>query len=897
MTDILPYCFIKRVCCRLLKRSGSACLAFFSYLLLLNPVNVRAQPTTVNNKNPEIVYHNNTMVTEPLSSEYEELLITLNVPRIGSIEIPAVIYGETAYLPVKELFDFLKIRNNLASDRRSIQGFFIDPKSIYIIDKSQHLITYGGKKFELQPSDIIITETNLYLRSGLYGQVFGLDCQFNFRSLSVNLVTSIELPALQEMKIQSMHRNLDQLKGERKADTTINRRFSVFRLGMFDWSVMNNRELNSRSHTRVTLGIGAVVAGGETNMFMNFYNDRPFKLKEQYYYWKYVNNESKVFRQVTLGKILANPSSTVYESINGIQFNNTPTTFRRSFGTFNLSDKTEPGWLVELYVNNVLVNYIRADASGFFTFEVPMVYGNSLVKLRYYGPWGEERTREQILAIPYNFIPKNQLEYNVSAGIVEDNLKSRFSRAQFNYGLSQRITIGGGTEYLSSVPGGIMPFVNASFRIRSNMFISGEHIQGVRSKGLISYRHLSNLRVELNYLRYEKDQKAVRINFLEEKKLVVSRPFRGEKYSLYSRLTLNQFTLSNAAKKSKYTSTELLMSAVAFGISSNLSTYAIIKETGIPLAYTNLSMTFRLPYRINVLPQVQYEYTRKKFSIIKAEVEKSLFSRGFLNLSYEWDLKNNDYMMGIGLRYNLSFSQASFSVRRSKNNMLTTEVVRGSILYDTKTGYIGLNNYNNVGKGGLIIAPFLDLNCNGKREEDEPAAPGLKLRINGGRIQRNERDTTIRVTGLDAYTNYFIELDKGSFDNIAWQIRKSSIRININPNHFTYLEVPVSVVSEVTGTVYLKDAGGSHGLGRIIINIYKGNSDFVARTITEADGYFSYLGLPPGEYSVKVDPEQLRKLNMKSSSEFLPVTLRKTRDGDAANGLVFILSSEDNIKE
>ena len=485
----------------------------------------------------------------------------------------------------------------------------------------------------------------------------------------------------------------------------------------------------------------------------------------------------------------------------------------------------------------------------------------------------------------------------MNAGIVEDNLKSRFSRAQLNYGLNQRITIGGGAEYLSSVPGGVMPFFNASFRIRSNMFLSGEYIQGVRSKGIISYKHPSNLRVELNYLRYDKDQKAVKINYLEEKKLVISRPFRGEKVSLFSRLTLNQFTLSNNFKKSKYTAAEMLLSAVGYGISSNLSTYAIIKETGIPFAYTNLSMTFRLPYGINVLPQVQYEYTRKNFNLLKAEVEKSLFKRGFLNLSYEWDLKNKDYMFGVGLRYNFSFSQASVSVRQSKNSMLATETLRGSILYDTRTGYVGLNNHNNVGKGGIIIAPFLDLNCNGKREADEPAAPGLKIRINGGRIQRNEKDTTIRVIGLDAYTNYFLELDKGSFDNIAWQIRKATIRININPNHFTYLEVPVSVMSEVTGTVYLNSSIGMNGLGRIIVNIYKDNNVFVARTITEADGYFSYLGLPPGNYSIQVDTEQLRKLKMKSSSGFLPATLRKTKDGDAVNGLNFILSNEEINKK
>ena len=56
--------------------------------------------------------------------------------------------------------------------------------------------------------------------------------------------------------------------------------------------------------------------------------------------------------------------------------------------------------MVELYVNNVLVDYVKADASGFFTLQVPLVYGNSFIKLKFYGPWGEERYKEQTLTIP-----------------------------------------------------------------------------------------------------------------------------------------------------------------------------------------------------------------------------------------------------------------------------------------------------------------------------------------------------------------------------------------------------------------------------------------------------------------------------------------------------------------
>ncbi|UZJ63901.1 hypothetical protein OKW96_16005 [Sphingobacterium sp. KU25419] len=130
-------------------------------------------------------------------------------------------------------------------------------------------------------------------------------------------------------------------------------------------------------------------------------------------------------KQVTVGKIFTQSTSSIYSPIIGVQFTNTSSTYRRSFGFYTLSNFTEPAWAVELYVNNEMIAFTKADASGFFTFQVPLVYGNSLVKLRFYGPWGEERSREENISIPFNFLPHGEFEYSISAGMVEDGKKSR----------------------------------------------------------------------------------------------------------------------------------------------------------------------------------------------------------------------------------------------------------------------------------------------------------------------------------------------------------------------------------------------------------------------------------------------------------------------------------------
>jgi hypothetical protein len=120
-------------------------------------------------------------------------------------------------------------------------------------------------------------------------------------------------------------------------------------------------------------------------------------------------------------------------------------------------------------------------------------------------------------------------------------------------------------------------------------------------------------------------------------------------------------------------------------------------------------------------------------------------------------------------------------------------------------------------------------------------------------------------------------------------MRKSVIKVTVEPNHFKYIEVPVAVAGEVSGTVSLNGEKGVKGLGRIIVNIYDSKMVLVAKTLTENDGFFSYIGLAPGGYTARIDAEQLLKVKMISAAPAKPFTIQQTRDGDVVDGLEFVL--------
>lgn len=431
------------------------------------------------------------------TQDFDEIIVDLKVPQIGVYEVPIAIRDQKAYVSIIDFFKLLNIKHQ--QEGSNIEGYIIKQDSTFLINQVKNEIIYNGKSHSIAQDDIITTPTTVYLQSKYFGEIFNLSLNFNFRRLDLILETKLELPFIREKRINEMRENLANVKGVVLPDTLIKRSYPFFNGGNLDWAISTNQVSDGEDDNRFNIGLGTIIAGGETNVLLNYSTKVPFVSRNQFYQWKLVNNDSKLFKQVTAGKIFTRATSTLFAPVVGIQLTNTPITNRRSFGSYTLSDVTEPRWTVELYVNNVLIDYTEADASGFYSFEVPIMYGTTAVNLRFYGPWGEERTEERVINIPYNFIPEKEFEYTISAGIVEDEFNSKFSRINLNYGLSKYWTIGGGVEYFSKVTDDeIMPFINSSLKLAPNLLLTGEYAYGVKAEGLLSFRTPSNFQIDLN---------------------------------------------------------------------------------------------------------------------------------------------------------------------------------------------------------------------------------------------------------------------------------------------------------------------------------------------------------------------------------------------------------------
>ncbi|MFC4871134.1 hypothetical protein [Negadavirga shengliensis] len=827
------------------------------------------------------------------AEEFDEILIYVQLSKFGGTELPAAIRDTQLYLSFTDLFDYLMIKYEIAEDN-NIKGFIRNEEDTYHLNLSDLVLSYKNQLIDLSQEALIQEDGFIYLNSSYFGEVFGLHCTFNFRDLSVLLETDIDLPVIKVMRQEMIRKNLNKLNKVIDPDTIISPQRSVFKLTSLDYDLALNRQYtNGRgeqagqihvfNQNRAFIGLGGELAGGEFSGQIRHFQGTPLRHVNLHYQWRHVNNDNKGLRQVTLGRLIPNAASTIFSPVSGVQVTNASTLLRKSFGTYRIENHTEPDWTVELYVNNVLIDFTTADAAGFYSFDVPLNYGNTTIQLRFYGLHGEEHFTDQQINIPFNLVRAKEFIYNVSGGYVDDGVGNYFSRIDVNYGLTNFATIGGGMEYFTAITSQpFMPFVNSSLKVWDGFLVSGEFMPGVRTKGSLNYRVPSGASLDMKYTKLEKNQQAIIFNYLEERKASLSIPFHNGKTSIFNRLSVTQTVF----EFSTFTNAQWMISSRILGIPTNISAIANIFNGNI-FTYSTFSQTYRLPKRISLMPQVQYNYNQNMVSNALIRIEKPISKQFHLNAFYQHNAMSKNNIFGIGFRYDLGFANGNTTTRASSKDLVLSQLLRGSILFDHNTHHFEFNNQVNVGKAAMTILPFLDVNGNGIRDEDEPLVHGLKVKIRGGSMKIDKKSGAIRVFNLIPYETYIIEVDPFSLENIAWRIKDPAIQIKVFPNSFNKVEIPVRVENEVAGTVMVGNSKKT--IGGIKIIVYDEQNHPVHTTVSEYDGYFSIMGVAPGSYVLRPDSVQLQKLGYQSTEIPGKFEVKLTEEGEYIDGLDILI--------
>ena len=303
------------------------------------------------------------------NSNLDAFNVTIKFDEIGSYIFPALYEDpDGLYLPVDALFNLLKVVNAPSSDGQVVKGYFETPVNAFEINLPQKFITFKGKTVKIEPGEATMDMGSVYLKTAVYERAFGFKISFNFRALFSNFTSDFELPVIKLKKQEQARARLRSKEEGIVYDTIVKRDYHWLKGGMLDWSVASSQAKGYTNETRMELGGGAELLGGETNVFLNASNVYGMKREQQQYSWRWANNNACLVKQIQLGRVNSRSIASVLAPVDGFVISNTPTTVRKALGNYVISDHTDPDWFIELYVNNVLIGYTKADASGFYSF-------------------------------------------------------------------------------------------------------------------------------------------------------------------------------------------------------------------------------------------------------------------------------------------------------------------------------------------------------------------------------------------------------------------------------------------------------------------------------------------------------------------------------------------------
>ncbi len=844
-----------------------------------------------NKYNSRIILFSLLLLLAPLgfirSQTTEEIVIRFEVPRLVQRDILAIYRNNEVYFPLIEIFSILDINVKADFDKRIFGGQYSGEGNKFEINLQKSKARCGKKALELNSADLYESATELYLKAGLFDSLFNLRLFFNFSTLSVYLPLSKDFPAYQKLTRKISHQNLLDVAASKRDMVEIPYERALLKGGVADWTATASPIGKGGQYG--SLNIGAMVLSGDLNLQGEGNSKTGIRSDQLRYRWHYYFDNSRLITQAELGQIYT--PGQLGRSLKGYMLTNRPQVQRRFFQTINLSGQVGEGWEVELYVNDRLADFTYADQNGDYNFLTDVLYGSSRILLKMYGPNGEIRTEERFLTVPFNLIPKNDLEYTLSAGIGEDNTeKDIYLQSLTQYGILDNLTTGLNFDLPlgSDAAGPPMMAFETAYRPFGNIILNGSVSPGNSIRLAANFSEPSLIGINSSFTKFYENRFRNRFAQLSNFIFSASSPLAigGQRLGLRYHFSMDRYP--------GYTYFNM-----NYGLNGSIYKFHInyigsLKITKSPLRSDRdlASQLFLATSLVRwVKPQIRatFDHSSGHFSSLGIYLSRRVFKFGQISFSFERNLFTRSDLLMISLNIFEDFAEFSSKYYNVSGQTAFTQMQRGSVRFDQNSGRIRFDRKMGVGFGTAVVMPFLDGNYNSTLDSGEQVLPDLRARVEGFNGVGPGRNRAAYYDGLRPYDEYIIQVDQNSFDNPQLQPAHDNFKVTVNPNIVTKVNIPVVEAGEISGAVNRGIPDGKIGVGGMRIIVVDDVTGKETKITTFNNGEFYHMGLVPGKYKAYLDREQLNKFGYKSQPSEIPFEVKAVSGGDYVRSVDFLI--------
>jgi hypothetical protein len=867
----------------------------------------------------------------PKPDEFIEL--RFQVKDVGRTEITAIIHEKRVYLPVTACFKFLLINVAYDSVGNTVKGYYLSPNVRYIIDGFNSTATINKKKIQLAQNDFYASRDEFYLAVEQFEPIFSLKFIYNEKLLQAELTPPSTLPIFTVIQRDRLRRSSKGSEDPKYFSTTLEEKFPMFGVGMLDWDfiaqqhrfgVPNYRyKLKSGSQflggDLVLLGNGLIgkhiktvttrttrTVGGRTEVITRAERELvsyPLTIKNIRGTLTYARLEYPYLKQIILGDIF--PVGVLTQNIFGAEITNRPPARRIYFTDDVFEQELTSPQTIDMYSGNKFLSTQSINQAGKYSTNVPLHYGTNNVEMRSYDQWGAETIYGDRSYIPSTLLRPDEFRYSLSGGKLRFLNEKWYFNSTVGFGLNRHVTVGGTVEAfeLPATPKKVFPALSATARLTHELVFDAFFSPNATSRSSLNLVLPSSANASLTLAHYARNYFFNNADTRTEVGISGSAPiFLPQNSAFIISGTAQQFDgYQGNRDRSAVIDMSLLVKNVQprFGANALWSNRHASSDS---LELFNLNGGVRIRFPLDVLfgADLRYDYLKKRISAIDLQATRYIYQWFVAALSFD---RTYGGTWGVELRldYVLPFAHLQGRVRKIDGDYSYQERANGSIAFSSETKKF---NYDyvpyHVGYGDVILNPYVDSNNNGAFDAGEEQVAYKRVRgfTEGGSAGLNNPvPGYYEIKRTNAYDNYRIYLEPEGLDNPIWVPRFSSFAIKSFPNMIQRVDVPIVEGGIVRGKVVEQDTGkvDLEGITVIIesqdaVSLKDKRNPVVSKTMqTFSTGEFEFFPMPPGNYIVKLDRDQIERLGFRANRFEYPIEVKVVSGGDVIEGLNFEL--------
>ncbi len=805
--------------------------------------------------------------------------------------------GRDVYLPLGELARLLTLAIRVAPGEGKASGYILSEDRAFSLDVPGRVLDMAGRQEELDRSQFKLYPDEIYVASKLLARWLPVDLELDMPNLVLKVRAREQLP-LQGRLARRERGSLPGTPGgyQDPGYPRLSIPYRVADVPFVDQTIgLSTSRLNGRKQHEAdyTAYLTTDLAGMEAALYASHNRQDPSRglrltlgrNDPEAGLLGPLGARTALFGSVPLPGV-ANISASSPTG-NGVLASNRPLNQPTSFDRHTLQGPLPPGWDVELFYNEALVGFQQSRPDGKYSFEdMPLAYGPNDFRLVFHGPLGQLRVERQSFLLEQSAVPPGALYYD--AGAHRDVLGRERALAQFEWGISERINATGGWQRVPLFGGGAGNYANLGLRGYWNGLIATADAVKAQDGGSLAQlglkTRIGNVSLSASHAQLRKfqseffTQSADPVRARDEVRLEgvvapggnqffpVALQLRNDRLGSGTRnidvqgrisayrdgIALTKALRWASLGGHEFADGQLQVSrrVAGIGVSGQLQ-YTILPEAALGTAAVSADYAMSDGYLLNV--GLMRSFQNRELRAFGA-LNKSLGSYGLgINGFYS---NRHDY--GLGLQFFMAMG------------------------LEPRSGRLMTDAQPMAAMGAASIRVFLDKDLNGLMDGADEGIAGAGFIVNGANYAaRTDAAGIAYLPRLPAHQNSDIGLDPNTLDDPQWQPRVPGVRIVPRPGKVSQLEFAVNITGEVDGTTYLYANGARRAIGDLKLELVDSSRKVVATMSSAADGYYVITGIFPGEYFLRVSPEQLKRLGLTDTGMHI---ISIGRDGTVLNG-------------